>query len=176
MKKFKLTVKIIAIVITVSVAALAILILYPENLFGRHTVYKHVSLYSDKPLNNYSPVIEEATTIIQTSELFDPHHHYDIFVTGENMYKIIVAKTIGPAMARSIDNNILLNAEVDFSENKIFNAYSKRNLEEIAHEMIHCLQLHKYGIWVFNPLHQPPTWITEGYPEFIATLKQRQAP
>ena len=169
-------IKIIACFLITSIVTLAIVILYPEKLFARHVDYKNVSIYSDKVVEQYSSVIDEAIAIIETSELFDPHYKYDIFLTGQNIYRTIVANAIGPAMAQSLDNNILINAEVDFEQNKIYNVPSKRNLKEtIAHEMIHCLQLHKYGMWTFNPIHQPPVWKTEGYPEFIASLRQRQA-
>src|SRR6185436_17799254 len=41
----------------------------------------------------------------------------------------------------------------------------------IAHEMIHCFQVHKYGIRKFNPFNHPEMWKLEGYPEYIAMQK-----
>ena len=38
----------------------------------------------------------------------------------------------------------------------------------IAHEMIHCLQVKKYGIIKFNPFSHPELWKLDGYPEYIS--------
>jgi hypothetical protein len=88
------------------------------------------------------------------------------------MYNEIDTKLLGPAMARCVDDNILLKVQADFNKNVLIGGNSKRNLKKtIAHEAMHFYQMKKYGAMKFNPLNHPPTWKLEGYPEYIANQK-----
>ena len=68
--------------------------------------------------------------------------------------------------------NIIIKVRIDPECNLAFPAFHKAceaNLTQvIAHEMTHCLQAHKYGIWKFNPFKHPEFWKLEGYPEYIS--------
>jgi len=71
----------------------------------------------------------------------------------------------------------MLNINADFAKNLLTGSSNKRDLTRtFAHEMVHCLQLNRYGIRKFNPVKHPPLWKLEGYPEYIAYTDENQAP
>lgn len=81
------------------------------------------------------------------------------------------------AAARPTLNNIIVKVPVDIDKGLAFTGQSEIELGYmLAHEMIHCLQEHKYGKWTFNPFFPPPLWKLEGYPEYVArqTMIQRE--
>jgi hypothetical protein len=151
------------------IGLLFIFVLYPNNLFARRVVHKAFSIYSNQEINdNFKQVLDNAIDIAKASELFDSNYQYDIFLTDGSFYKDVIFKLMGPSLARSIDNNILLNIKADFEQNLLIGPKNKRDLTlTIAHEMVHCLQMKKYGLLKFNPIHHPPLWKQEGYPEYI---------
>ncbi|RXF66971.1 hypothetical protein [Arcticibacter tournemirensis] len=152
---------------------LIIFVLYPNNLFAKRTNYKGFKIYATTAIGNYEKILDEAEMLVKRSELYDSNYTYDIFLTNETFYKDITFRLLGPAMARSIDNNVILNVKVDFKNDLLAGAKNKRDLSKtIAHEMVHCLQVNKYGLLKFNPLVHPPLWKLEGYAEYIACLEE----
>lgn len=151
------------------IGLLILFVLYPDNLFARRVVHKEFSLYSNQTVKgNLKQVLNNAIDIAKASELYDSSYQYDIFLTDGSFYKDVVFKLVGPSLARSIDNNILLNIKADFEQNLLIGPKNKRDLTRtIAHEMVHCLQMKKYGLLQFNPINHPPLWKLEGYPEYV---------
>lgn len=164
---------------TIGLAGLLILfVLYPGNLFAKRASYRAFDIYADAPLRgDYRAVLDGALDLVVASELYNSDYRCDIFLTEGSVYKDITFKLMGPAMARSLDNNILLNTKTDFGKNLLAGPANKRDLTRtIAHEMVHCFQLHRYGIRKFNPVSPPPLWKLEGYPEYIAYGDEIRAP
>lgn len=50
----------------------------------------------------------------------------------------------------------------------MLNDYKWNLTQLLTHEMIHCLQFDKYGIFKSKPLADIPNWKWEGYAEYIA--------
>lgn len=48
------------------------------------------------------------------------------------------------------------------------NGYKWNLTQLLAHEMIHCLQFDKYGLFKSKPLADIPNWKWEGYAEYIS--------
>lgn len=167
-----------SLVLLASLFALAALILYPSNLFAERMAYRNFTVYSNQPLSgNYAAVLDHALELAKRSTLYDADYAYDVYLTEGTRYKDIVATVAGRSMARSLDNNVLLNVSVDFDRNRLASPTNFRNLTQtIAHEMIHCLQVHHLGIWAVNPVHHPPLWKLEGYPEYIALQETIRSP
>lgn len=155
-----------------------VFVLYPNNLFAERITHKEFNIYSDTEVKgDYQAILGRATALVKTSELYDGEYRYDIFLTSGTTYKTISFKLLGPALARSLDNNIMLNVHADFEKDLLTGPENKRELARtIAHEMVHCLQMNKYGIWKFNPANHPPLWKLEGYPEYIAYQDEINAP
>jgi hypothetical protein len=167
-----------SLIMLLSLFSMLALILYPSNLFAKRIAYRNFTLYANQPLaGSYRPILDHALALAGESELFDADYLYDIYLTEGTLYKDVAAAIFGPAMARSQDNNILLNTNVNFDNDRLSSPSNWRNLTQtIAHEMIHCLQVHRYGVWSVNPVHHPPFWKMEGYPEYIALQEVIQSP
>lgn len=153
-------------------------ILYPNNLFARRLAYKEFNIYSGRDIKgDYQAVLDKAVVLVRASELYESGYTYDILLTDETFYKDVSFKILGPSLARSIDNNIMLNIRADFENNLLSGPRNKRDLTRtIAHEMVHCLQMNRYGILKFNPFKHPPLWKQEGYPEYIAYQEEINSP
>ena len=135
---------------TTGLAGLLILfVLYPGNLFAERVSYRAFDIHANVPLRgDYCAVQDQALEPVEASELYNSGYRCDIFLTDGTVYKDITFKLMGPAMARSLGNNILLNTKADFGKNLLAGPANKRDLTRtIAHEMVHCFQLHRYGIW-----------------------------
>ena len=175
MKKIlkKIIIRTFLTTITLFVAVIS-LILNPQILFAQKAVYHDFAIYSnDKMPDNYKPTIDYAIELIKTSEIYEPHQQLKIFLCEGTMYNAIDTKLFGPAMARCVDDNILLKVRADFTKNILVGTNNKRNLKKtIAHEAMHFYQMKKYGAMKFNPLNHPPMWKLEGYPEYIANQKE----
>ena len=154
--------------------ALVGLILNPQVLFAQKVVYRDFTIYSnDKIPGNYQPTIDYAIELIKTSEIYEENRQLNIFLCDGTMYNTIDTKLLGPAMARCVDDNILLKVRADFNNNVLVGVNNNRNLRKtIAHEAMHFYQMKKYGALKFNPLRHPPIWKLEGYPEYIANQKE----
>ena len=158
--------------ITLMIAVISV-ILNPQVLFAQKVVYRDFAIYSnDKITGNYKTTIDAAIELIIRSEIYKPNRQLNIFLCNGTMYNKIDSKLMGPAMARCIDDNILLKVPADFERNVLVGGNSRRNLTKtIAHEAIHYYQMKIIGMVKFNPLIHPPAWKTEGYPEYIANQK-----
>ena len=116
---------------------------------------------------------------VKKSELYDPAYRWDVFFSYNSVYNQIDDKILGHGpSARAVDNNIVVKVGVDQGRNLFFPTFYQAcegNLTYlIAHEMMHCLQEHKYGKVKFNPFSPPEMWKLEGYPEYIARHERRQ--
>ena len=145
------------------------LILYPQNLFAKRVDHRNLRIYTDRALHReYKRIFDDALALARRSELYEEHLTFDVFLAHKSFYNALDTRVFGRALARSVDNNVILKVEVDFKNNLLVGPSNTRNLiKTIAHEIIHCLQLEKYGILKFNPLSPPEVWIREGYPEYM---------
>jgi hypothetical protein len=157
-----------------SIGILVALILYPQNLFADKIDYKNLRIYANGNIgDDYQPVFDKALELITDSELYEKMT-FEVFLANNSLYKEIDTMVFGYAIARSIDNNVILRVDVNFRDNLLLGPKNRRNLAKtVAHELVHCLQLNRYGVLKFNPLFPPETWILEGYPEYIANRDER---
>ena len=162
------------------VIGLAATILYPQPLFAHKVEYKQFKVYSnDKVGDEIKPILDTALSIVQRAELYDPTYKVDIFLAYNSFFNKLDDKVfgLGPS-ARAIDNNLVIKVKVDIDKNLAYATFHKPCQPGfaylIAHEMVHCLQVHKYGILKFNPFRHPEMWKLEGYPEYIARQKSSE--
>jgi hypothetical protein len=160
------------------IAALASLILFPQLVFANKLKYKKFKVCSNEKINyDIKIVLDNATALVQRSELYDSTYKYNIILCYNTLYNKIdnTLLGIGPS-ARSRLNNVTIKIRIDPTNNLAFPAFHKEcevNLTYLlAHEMIHCLQAKKYGIMKFNPFRHPEFWKLEGYPEYISRKTQ----
>lgn len=154
-----------------SISGMATLILQPQIVFANELEYKSFTVYANSAIDEgIKPFLDASIDLVKESELFDADYHYDIFLSHQTFFNKVDEFLIDQwAAARAIDNNIVIKVEVDFEKGLAYTEKSKIGLSYmIAHEMIHCLQAHKYGKMKFNPFKHPPMWKLEGYPEYYS--------
>ena len=149
---------------------LILVVLYPQNLFANRMLHGSFTVYSNAAIDEkITMVLDDALELVEHAEIYDPTYHYDIFLCSGTFYNELDNKLLGRVLARATDNNILLKVEVDLDKNRLVGPKNSRNLTTtIAHEMIHCLQAHRYGKLKFNPWNHPELWKLEGYPEYFS--------
>ena len=164
-------------VFVVLISGLATIMLFPQPLFAHKTEYKKFRVYSDNiPGKNLEVILNNAYNLVEQSELQDVNYQYDIFFSHDNIYnRIEDLQGKGPA-ARATAGNIVFKVRLDLENNRAYGPMSKMNLTELlVHEMVHCLQANKLGLWNMNQLNHPPYWKLEGYPEYIARQAKLKA-
>ena len=179
MKKiFKRILKVTLLAIAAGILTIAIIILFPQQLFAKRISYKKFTVYSnDNVDDNIKTVLDNALILVRRSELYDPNYSYNIILCNNSFYNKIDDELLGVGRtARATLKNIIIKVRIDPRENLAFPVFHKaceENLTEvIAHEMIHCLQAHRYGILKFSPFKHPDFWKLEGYPEYISKQKK----
>lgn len=163
---------------------LVALLLNPGLLYAHHTTTRQLTIYHNQPLD---PVLlqrlEQARTLVQPSEVFAEALRLEVCLNDGSWYPRLVQTIWSPAFAWSFYNKVVLNGEADARANRLtFRTYAWNLTGLVAHEMTHCYQFHRFGLWHSNPLARHPTWKWEGYAEYAArcppgaqSLRQRVA-
>lgn len=139
--------------------------------------YKEFTVCSNNKIDpGIKIVLDNAMVLVKRSELYDYSYQYNVILCYNSFYnKIDDLLGYGPA-ARARLHNVVIKVRIDPQNNKAFPTFPDSceiNLTNlIAHEMIHCLQGHKYGIRKFNPFNHPEFWKLEGYPEYVSKQDQ----
>jgi hypothetical protein len=160
--------------ILVTISGLATILLFPQPLFANKMEHKQFTVYSnDKITADIVPLLDNAMALVEKSEINDPNYQYDILLSFNSLFNKIDDKLLGfGPSARATDNNVTIKVRVDTKRDLFFPTFHRKCQSSLtyllAHEMIHCLQAHKYGITKFNPLKHPEMWKLEGYPEYVA--------
>jgi hypothetical protein len=180
MKKiFKRVFKIIFLTCIAGILTIVAIILFPQQLFAYKIKYKEFTVCSnDKIDKNIKIVLDNATKLVQKSELYNSSYKYNIILCHNTFYNKIHSRLIlgiGPA-AMTTFNNVIVKVKIDPKRNLAFATFRKACEVDLtyllAHEMIHCLQVKKYGIMKFNPFKHPEFWKLDGYPEYISRKPQ----
>ena len=153
-----------------AVALLVVIILHPALTYAGKTVHRNYTIFHYQPLDpSLLFHVDQATELVSHSEYYDPHWKLDICLDEGPCYPALVEKIWGRAFAGGFYNKVVLMQETDYKENRVvLNGY-KWNLEQVlAHEMIHCFQFHKRGLWKSKPVASIPDWKWEGYAEYIS--------
>ncbi|HPH45996.1 MAG TPA: hypothetical protein PLJ60_02750 [Chryseolinea sp.] len=169
-KMIKRTIGFTALTILVLLSGLVTIMLFPQPLFAHAYEHEKFRVYSDTEMDkSVQPILDNAYKLIEHSELHDSNYRYEIFFSSETIFNKIEDLQGKGAAARATAGNIVFKVTVDFKTNRAVGPISKMNLTEIlAHEMGHCLQTNRLGLWNMNQFNHPPYWKLEGYPEYIS--------
>lgn len=176
-KKIKRVLYSAFITILVFILGLATIILYPQPLFANKVQHRQFKVYSNDNIGNeIKPILDNALSLVEKSELYGSSFKVDVFLAYNTFFNKIDDKVFGRGpTAKAIDNNLVFKVRVDINKNLVYPTFHKPCEADftylIAHEMMHCLQAHKYGILKFNPFKHPEMWKLEGYPEYVARQK-----
>ena len=170
-KRLKKVITSLFILVFVFIAGLATLIFFPQTLYANTLEYKNFAVFAEEPIDeNIKGLLDRALLRAREAEIFDPTYQYDIFISYQSKYNKIDDWVFDPYVAaRAIDNNIIIKSPIDIQKGLAYTEQSEMDLVYmIVHEMMHCLQEHKFGKLKFNPFSHPPMWKLEGYPELIS--------
>ncbi|MEZ5029774.1 MAG: hypothetical protein R2787_00055 [Saprospiraceae bacterium] len=155
------------------------LLTFPSVFFAYKIEYKQCTVYSDKPIDdNITVIIDDAIGRISKSELYDSTIHFNFFICNDIWRLSLFTQgntNAGAVTQYDFTRNIFFRP-CDIVENKIIPAeswYFKNDslafidrplIYYFAHEMTHVLQSQYTGRghWRY------PTWLTEGYADYIA--------
>ena len=150
---------------------LILLMLNPQIVYAKKHSYRQLTIYSKYEYPEvYNHVLDKALALVQQSELYRPDLKLDLFLNDGNgaSVKFVLKKVFGNAFAWGYHNNVILNGHTDDSLKWVSISGYRRYLPGlIAHEMIHCYQLNRLGLYKASPFGNIPVWKREGYAEYI---------
>lgn len=158
------------------IGLLAVIILNPSLTYAHATKLGNCTVYSHQsPDPALFPLLDSASMLVSKSEWFDPNLHLDICLNDGSAYPGLVAALRGRAFAWGFYDKVVLQGKADYYNNRVeLNGYRWNLAQLLAHEMIHCFQFNRLGLWKSNPVAQIPVWKWEGYAECIARQQPSQ--
>lgn len=161
----------VLLVLVLMLTLLIVFMLNPQIVYAKKQHYKHFTIYSKSGYpGGYEKVLDKTLELVKKSELYTPGLKPDIFLNDGNgsSVKFVLKKAIGEAFAWGYHNNVILNGSTDASLTWLqLNGYNRHLARTIAHELIHCYQAKKLGLFKSNPIAGIPHWKWEGYAEYI---------
>jgi hypothetical protein len=164
----------ICLILLGAIAALLLLLSYPQPLFPWSVRINNLSLYSDQAFSSEDgkQVLGLAQTKLLRSPLYSPHNNYAIFICNSNWRRMIfffADSKAGGLTYYPLSSNVFLSGAA-IKENHLISPSGRpdilgRTLDHfIVHEITHVLTGKYIG---GRRLYYLPTWIKEGYAEYI---------
>jgi hypothetical protein len=146
------------------------LMLNPQVLYAKKLSRKQVTVhYQQRYPASFDRSVDQALALVKQSELQDSSFRFHVFLNDGLSVAPVLKKILGDAFAWGYYNNVVLSGKLDETNQFIgLNGYNRHLARTLAHEMIHGLQAHKFGLFNSRPLKNVPVWKWEGYPEYIA--------
>jgi hypothetical protein len=167
--------RIIATVVLI-IVLLLVIVLNPGITYANKTVHNNFTVYHNKPLHPLLLTkLDEAAAILKQNEIYNPNLTIKVCLNDGSMYPGLIKKLMSPAFGRSIYNIVIIYGNADFVNDCFeLNNYKWDMKQLLAHEMAHCYQVKKLGIWNSKPLANIPNWKWEGFCEYAARQKPEQ--
>ena len=149
---------------------LVIIILNPLLTYAYKTTHNNYTIYHNKPLNSTLAIkLDQATDLLKTSEFYNPKLKLDICLNDGSKYPKLMKTIRGQAFAWGFYDKVVLQGTANFKSNYVeLNGYKWNLTQLLAHEMAHCLQFDKLGLWKSKPFADIPNWKWEGYAEYVS--------
>lgn len=149
---------------------LLIIVLNPILTYANKTTYKSFTIFHDLPLDpTLTSKLDRATELLKESEFYNPDLRLDICLNDNSKYPNIIRAIRGQAFAWGFYDKVVLQGTMNGKGNYVeLNGYQWNLIQLLAHEMTHCLQFDKLGLWKSNPVASIDNWKWEGYAEFIS--------
>ncbi|HQQ96635.1 MAG TPA: hypothetical protein PLX35_05200 [Cyclobacteriaceae bacterium] len=149
---------------------LLVIILNPILTYANKTSAGPVMIYSHQiPDKDFVTASNEALRILKTSPWYRDGLHLEICLNDGSTYPAIMRTLRGPAFAWGFYDKIVLQGNVNAEANTVeLNGYRWNLTQLLAHEMTHCMQYDRLGLWKSKPIASIPDWKWEGYAEYVA--------
>lgn len=149
---------------------LLIIILNPILTYANKTKHGNYTVFHDKTLDPaLLTKLDQATELLKASEMYNPNLSLDICLNDGSKYPTIIKALRGPAFAWGFYNKVILQGNANITGNYVELRGYKWNLTQLlVHEMTHCFQYDKLGLWKSKPIANIPDWKWEGYAEYVS--------
>ncbi len=155
---------------------LLVIVLNPFLTYANKTTHNNFTVYHNQQIDNLIlGQLDQAQKIIKQSEFYNSNLQLDICLNDGSNYTKLVETIGGRAFARGFYDKVVLFGSTDYKNNFVeLNGYKWNLTQLLAHEMTHCLQFDKLGLWKSKPLANIPKWKWEGYAEYVSRQSNDQ--
>lgn len=152
------------------------IILNPILTYANKTTHNTFTIFHSKTLDpTLKATLDQATKLIKSSEFYNSNLQLDICLNDGSTYPKLMQALRGQAFAWGFYNKVVLQGTANFNNNYVeLRGYKWNATQLLAHEMTHCLQFDKLGLWKSKPVANIPNWKWEGYAEYIARQNSDQ--
>ncbi len=149
---------------------LLVIILNPILTYANKTTHGNYTIFHNKPIHQtLINKLDKATELIKASEFYNPKLQLDICLNDGSNYPKLMQAIRGKAFAWGFYDKVILQGIANYNDNYVeLNSYKWNLTQLLAHEMTHCLQFEKLGLWKSKPIANIPNWKWEGYAEYIS--------
>jgi len=149
---------------------LLVIILNPIFTYANKTTHNNYTIFHNKPIDQTLTIkLDKATELLKASEFYNSKLQLDICLNDGSKYPKLMQTIRGKAFAWGFYDKVVLQGTSNCNDNYIeLNGYKWNLTQLLAHEMTHCLQFDKLGLWKSKPLANIPNWKWEGYAEYVS--------
>ena len=149
---------------------LLVIILNPVLTYANKTIHNNYTIFHNKPIDQTLTIkLDKATELLKASEFYNSKLQLDICLNDGSKYPKLMQIIRGKAFAWGFYDKVVLQGTSNVNGNYIeLNGYKWNLTQLLAHEMTHCLQFDKLGLWKSKPLANIPNWKWEGYAEYVS--------
>jgi len=149
---------------------LLVIILNPILTYANKTIHNNYTIFHNKPIDQTLTIkLDKATELLKASEFYNSKLQLDICLNDGSKYPKLMQIIRGKAFAWGFYDKVVLQGTSNVNGNYIeLNGYKWNLTQLLAHEMTHCLQFDKLGLWKSKPLANIPNWKWEGYAEYVS--------
>lgn len=158
------------------IGLLIVIILNPNLMYANKTKHNSFTIYHN---GNLDPLLtsqlDDARKLLKTSEFYNDKLNFDICLNDGSKYTGIIKTIRGQAFAWGFYDKVVLQGTMNCKANYVeLNGYKWNLTQLLTHEMTHCLQFDKLGLWKSNPIANIDNWKWEGYAEYISRQNKNQ--
>ena len=149
---------------------LLIIVLHPIITYADRTTHNNFRIYHNAKLDPlFLSHLDKVEDLLKTSELYNEKLQLDICLNDGSTYTDLMKTIRGQAFAWGFYDKVVLQGIMNCKEKYVeLNDYKWNLTQLLAHEMTHCLQFDKFGLWKSNPVANIPNWKWEGYAEYVS--------
>ena len=149
-----------------------LLVFFPDPLFPYERTYKNFTVHMREEIaTEITGVLDRAESLLSASELNDKSLHHEIYIINSfRLSRFLLFRNVHFGCILPNGHIFITQADVanDIARCELISPHDRRIRtlsETIVHEVTHALLRNHVG-WLAN--QRLPTWIKEGYCEFVA--------
>jgi hypothetical protein len=158
------------LLLAMAVALLLVAILNPAIFYNHTTTIANYTIYHHTTLDfHLTAIVQAADSVVKKCSLYSANQKIAICLNDGSYYTKLLLAIRGPAFGWGFANKVVLLGQADWKANTVsLNGYKWNATALLAHEITHCMQYLRLGLWKSNPVAHYPDWKWEGFAEYIA--------